>query len=530
MADSVAIGQVQLDRFYPPAVSAGEEAKIKAEGKFANWPPQIVCDRNDVQISPLKESGELQVIVNPQAPPGVAWIRLHDDQSASGLLPLIVESQPVLVEAEPNNRNGEAMKIDSPAVVCGRLEKSGDLDSYRIAVQLGQTLVVSLMGNRVLRSPMDAVLQLADDSGNVLIQTDDDCGLDPQLVFPVTADREFLVRVFAFPETPNSTIGYAGNASYVYVLRVTTGGMLDHVLPLVGANDGREFQPMGWNLPNEPEILYSPETEISPPTISSPPSLGWQWQDSGPTGADRLFESDDPAIVPRADRLPFVFSGHIGAPGEVDRVRFSVTRDVKYRVSVESKRKGFLLDSVLRLVNSGNDAELAKNDDRGRNEYDAGLEYVAKEAADVELQISDLVDGFGLRHAYSVIVEQSQPRVELQVSADHFLIKAGSETEIPVNITRLQGFDRRLRVAAEDLPEGVTVEPVFSEEKGDSSKTVKLKLVASGDSSYQGSFRIVATEVDSQAERKGESIIATYALREAVKPRDLWLTVAKEDK
>ncbi len=526
----IANAQLKLDRFFPAAVASGQESSIKAEGKFPEWPPQIVCDREDVHLSPGEKSGELRVTVDRDSPPGVAWIRMHDGGSASGLVPLMFEPQQVSIEAEPNNKIAEATTITSPSVVSGRLEKSGDLDTYRIDVQAGQTLVVSLIANQILRSPMDAVLQLVDVDGNVLMQTDDDRGLDPQFVFPVTVDGELFVRVFAFPETPNSTIGYAGDSSYVYVMRATTGGMLDHVLPLLSVNEESETRAEGWNLPDKVEIQRGPATGVSPPTLFLRDSLGWQWQPILSNRPDSFLESHDEGTVLRAGPLPLVFSGHIHQPGEVDRIRFGLSAGAKLRAAVESKRYGFLVDSVLRLVNPEDGTELAKNDDRGRSDYDAALEYTAKQDGDVELQISDLVDGFGPRHAYSVVVQQDEPTVEAEVSTDRFVLKAGAETEIPVTIRRLGGYDQRLEVSASGLPPGVSAEPVFSEAKGDSAKSVKLKLVAGADSSYQGVFRIEVRAVDSEGKRLEDSQPAVFLLREEIQLTDLWLTVVSETK
>lgn len=527
---AVAHAQLKLDRFFPAAVAAGGESNIKAEGKFPKWPVTIVCDRADVQVSAAEASGELKVRVDQQASPGVAWIRLHDEGSASQLVPLLVEPSTISIEAEPNNKISEAISVSSPAVVSGRLEKSGDLDTYRIRANAGQTLIVSLVANRVLRAPMDAVLQLVDGAGNVLLQTDDDIGIDPQLVFSTTTDGDRFIRVFAFPETPNSTIGYAGDASFVYVMRITTDGMLDHVLPLMTGSETAESRPEGWNLSDKIGVHRAPATGISPATLHVPQSLGWQWQRAVPSGPESILESEEEGVISRADRLPLIFSGHLRQPGEIDRVRFTVSSGAKYRIAVESKRIGFQVDSVIRLVKPEDGAELAKNDDRGRDDYDAGLEYTAKEDGEIELQISDLVDGFGPRHAYSVVVEPIAPAVELDVSADAFLVKSGAEVEIPVSVRRLGGFDQRLEVLAQGLPPGVTAEAVYSEAKGDTAKSVKVKLVASADAKYQGTFRIVAHGLDAEEKRSGELAIATFELREPIRLSDLWLTVANETK
>ena len=187
-----------------------------------------------------------------------------------------------------------------------------------------------------------------------------------------------------------------------------------------------------------------------------------------------------------------------------------------------------MLDSVLRVVDTRSDSELARNDDRGRDEYDASVDYTAKEDAEVELQISDLVEAFGPWHAYSIVIEHATPTVQLSLAEDHCLVKAGESVAIPVSISRLDGFDRKLRVTAEGLPEGVRCESIDSEPKGDSAKSVSLKLTADKEMVHQGTFRVVAHELDADGKQTGESTTAAHPLREIVSVREIWLTVTAE--
>src|SRR6056297_22250 len=255
--------QVQLDRFYPPVVSAGDQTVIKAEGKFAKWPVQSMCDRDDVQITLSETSGEVNVDVPADAAPGVAWIRLWDEKSTSKLTPLLIEPVSTIAENEPNNKTSEATAAPLPAVVYGKLEKSNDVDTYRVQLRKGQTFVASVTAHRVLRSPMDAVLQLVDPRGNVILQSDDDRGLDPQLIYQADRDSELLLRIFDFPETPTSTIGYAGGPSFVYTIRLTSDTFLDHALPLmVPHGDSQEAitTVYGWNLPPKFDLRHKQRT------------------------------------------------------------------------------------------------------------------------------------------------------------------------------------------------------------------------------------------------------------------------------
>jgi hypothetical protein len=525
------MAQISADRLFPPAVAVGSTEKVKAEGKFAHWPVQCDCDRRSLTIEPGEEQGELVISVPADEAPGLAWIRLYDESSASSLLPLMIEPK-VVGEQEPNDKLDAPQTISPPTTVCGRLEKNEDVDGYALGLQSGQQLVVSLVAHELLGSPMDAVLQLVDLHGNVLAQSDDERGLDPQLVYLSPVDQELLVRVFAFPETPNSTIGFAGGAPYVYALRATAGPFLDHSLPLLHSGEtsvpkDTRFAVQGWNLPEESSVAVREASDISPATLYLPHALGWQWLTDGELEGFSSFAASSTADEIHIDKLPAVFSGHIRHPTDVGRFKLSVEKDRTYRAEVHSREFGFPLDSVLRVIDADTNQELAKADDLARSNYDAAVEFKAKNSGDVELQISDLADSASVRHAYAIYVYEVSPRVSLTLSADHFALKSGGDIEIEVSVLRRHGFDKKLRVAAVDLPVGVSCEPVVSEPSGNSSKSVKLKLVAGGDApAFQGNIRFQAQVVDEAGSVEAEPLVlGTYELRPQVHLKQFWLSV-----
>lgn len=541
--------ELTADRFFPPAASSAAEATIAIEGKLPQWPVRIWCDRSDITVRAAEESGKLIVNVPAEAPPGVAWLRLHDDKSASALLPLLIETAPVTVAAEPNDRLTEATRVELPAAIVGKLEKGGDIDSFSVAVAAGQRLVVSVMANRILGSPMDAVLQLTDLAGNVLAQTDDTRGLDPQLSYSSATDGQYLIRLFAFPKETNSTIGYAGGANYLYRIHATVGPQLDYALPLLvsaerasggnGEAGAVALRPFGGNLVDNTPLRISPPSPVSPPIAVAPPALGWfpltlspvvdavTWVDLG---------SEDAATVVT---LPAIVSGQIDRPTTVKKLTLPLEPGKKYRAQVFSRTSGLSVDSVLTIIDPATGAQLARNDDTG-NERDAKVDFslpaAAKEPAAVELRLSDLVGGHGYGHGFSLLVAPIEPSLRLTVAADHFRAVAGDKVEIPVSIQRLDGANEPLRIVAEGLPTGATCEAVTSDAKGDSSKEVKLTIQAAAEAAgmplrFQGSFRIVAypapaPETPADAPAPAPLAVANRALEEGFSLGELWLTIS----
>ncbi|MFG0263626.1 MAG: serine protease, partial [Rhodopirellula sp. JB055] len=67
--------------------------------------------------------------------------------------------------------------------------------------------------------------------------------------------------------------------------------------------------------------------------------------------------------------------------------------------------------------------------------------------------------------------------------------------------------------------------PVVSEPKGDTAKTIQLKLTAADNAIGHGRFRIMGTILDADDEPTEETIEATYNLRPSIPLTEFWLTV-----
>ncbi len=521
--------QIELNRFFPPVVATSGTAVIKAEGKFPIWPVQIVCDRADVMVTCMEKNAEFQVNVAADAPPGIAWIRLLDTQSASPLMPVLLTQHPVVCEVEPNDPPGMATQLTLPVTAYGRLEKNGDVDLFRFSVKTGQQIVASVTANHLLGYSMDPVLQLLDRSGNVLAQSDDDNQLDPQIVFTASQDADLMIRMLAFPETPDSTINFAGGEKYVYTLEVTTDGWLDHAFPLHPIGNGGPTRLFGWNLSEGigPQLLHSgPSVDDRPGDafhyIVAPPATGTVWllPDMNPLPS---FVEDGLA----ADQVlpgPCRIYGHIAKPREVDRFRVQLNAATTYVTSVQSRELGFELDSVVRVL-SIDGKELARNDDSGKRLLDAAAEFKTGEATEYMIEVSDLADSGSLRHAYALTVEPQVPTVEASVDVDRIKLVPGKTEEVKVALQRVSGYNQRLKLTARGLPTGVTLEEAISEAKGDSATKLLAKFTAAADAGpYQGpiALELMPFEPPQPAE---QAIPVLYSLRPGHPMRTLWLTV-----
>ncbi len=504
---------------FPAGVQIGTTATVTVDGKVGDRPVTVWCSRDDVSIEMDEKKSEFRVTAPPEAIPGPCWIRLSNAEGASSVRPFHIGTLKEFNETEPNDSPEKANTLESSQMtVNGRLAKSGDVDTFAVSLKTGDTLVASLAGHEI-GSPMDGVLQVLSPEGFVLLQNDDARGIDPLCVFPAPKDGMYSVRVFAFPEAPNSTIGFAGGSTYVYRLTLTTGPFLDHVEPMAVTSDDTPLQPVGWNLPNDLGSLVVTRDAVTGTAVVSHPQVAGIIRVqlvSSPTRSETNAADTNP--------IPISISGRIDPPGETDVFQFDAKKNDTLVFRAESRSFRQELDPVLRLLDAKG-AEIARVDDPKRNEFDAVLERKIPSDGTYQIEVSDLFGHGGLRYAYQLGIAPKTADFSLTVEADAFVVKAGESLKIPVTVARENGLLAVIEIAAAGLPEGVAATPVRSEAKGDSSKKVELELKAAKEIVFSQPFQIVGKTVDTDSVQQHS---ATASAPGAYSPiADLWLTVRK---
>jgi hypothetical protein len=85
---------------------------------------------------------------------------------------LVHADAPVVIEKEPNDSRDTAQSVKLPATVCGRLDKPGDADWYRLELAAGEEVQIDLLCER-LDLPGDLFVIVTDSKGNELLHLDD---------------------------------------------------------------------------------------------------------------------------------------------------------------------------------------------------------------------------------------------------------------------------------------------------------------------------------------------------------------------
>lgn len=441
-------------------------------------------------VQPTKEKNRFALTVDANAVPGVYWLRAYNSEGASALRPFIVGLLPEVAEKEPNDDFQKPHRLDTTAVtINGKLDKNGDVDCYALPLKRGQTLIAALEAHQRLRSPLDCMMQVLSAEGFVLEENNDFRGLDPQVVFTAPHDGTYIVRVYAFPATPDASIRYFGTESGLYRLTLTTGPYPDHAVPLAFREaDVAHVQVAGWNRPTESgPIRFVREKHDSRFGILLAP----QWADGLRVRHEPHpgYGVRPPLTPPEPLSPPFSITGRIETKkGEV-RIPFDAKKGQNLTIYVESRSWHLEVNPVLRVLDQQNQ-QLARAEPAKIN-ADVTLAFTPPADGRYTLAITDLYGGGGPRHVFLARI-LSEPDYELTVSTDRFVLTPDQPTIIPVKLNRLRGFQKPVELTVEGVPESVQV-AITTPAKADPN-TISLSLTAN--QPVNTAFRIIGTVKD----------------------------------
>ncbi len=478
-----------LTTLYPAGGQQGTTVTVTVGGTFASWPVNGWASVKGIDIQALKEKGKLSVAIAPDVPAGNYWMRLVNTDGASQQRPFVVGSLPEVLESEPNDDPKKPHVLaDVNIVVNGRLNPANDVDHFAVDLKKGQTLVASLQANSLLRSPMDGVLQILSTAGFVLAENNDFNGLDPQIAFPVPKDGRYLIRVFAFPSTPDSDIRFFGSELCIYRLTLTTHGFADYAFPLaMSMKQPVSVELRGWNIPpsakkiNVKADAICEQFAVRHPGVINPAVICVE--------AHPCFSEIEPndRTHPQPIESPATISGRIDPPRDVDAFSIVLKKGEKRQIKVEARAIGSPLDPVLAVFGSAGKALEEVDDVKGA--ADPELLFTAPADGTYRLEVRDRFQHGGNRYFYRLHILSLEPDFALTVAADQFTITAGVTLEVTVTVERLNGFAQAIELRALDLPDGVECQPVKID---GAAKTAKLKLSATKDAG-SGAFRVEGT-------------------------------------
>jgi hypothetical protein len=526
-----------LTHLYPVAVQVGTTTTVTAVGKFTPWPPQVWTDTPGICFSAEKTNGQFTIEVRADAAVGPHLVRVFNEAGASAPRFLMVTADQQGKETEPNDEFAKAPMVASlSATINARLDKSGDVDSYKLWLEAGQTLIASVEAYR-LASPMDAVLRLVDPHGReIALNHDDGRTFDPLLVWEAPAAGAYILQVFGFALPATSEAKFTGSDACVYRLHLSGGPQIRYTLPLGISRAGTtKLRAFGWNLGVLAEREYAVDGTRFPPG-----SREATWHPPEVENALTLALGDGPELLESEIRqlpawspglaAPFAVTGCIEKIGEEDPFIFRAVKGEQLLLEIQSASLGFPLDALLTIQNAGG-KELVRNDDG--DTADPQLAWTAPESGNYMAVVRSVLHRAGADHLYRLSIQPARPQLKATIEQSAFAIAPGKTIAIKVAANRIRGFKSKATASIVGLPEGLTASPV---ELNETEKEITLQLVAAADARpFNGPFQIHFCPSDAHSIPPAIHEMVSTSLKNGVpqgfrdlvipSTQDLWLTV-----
>jgi hypothetical protein len=483
-----------LTQVFPPGGQRGATVEVSLKGKF-DWPVKVSAPGAVVEVG--KEKGNCRITIPADLAADRLWIRAWNEEGASQSAPFLVGSLPCINEQEPNNSTEKAQPVDSAGCAINGVLEKAEVDSFRVELKRGQTLVASLDANTALGSPMDAILQVASPDGFVLAENHDFNGLDPCLVYTARQDGPCIVRVFAFPSTPNSTIAFFGSEACVYRLSMTTGPWMAYTVPFsVSTQRPAPLEPVGWNVSASGRVTVLPwarddrsllvERDVGRDLPSANLEPGLAVFDVSPVSCRVSRVPYDVAIrAPGVDgssppllTVPGGVSGRFQSRGETHQYRVVLDKGQEFEAIAEERGLGAPLGLMMKLIDPAGQSVAQWDDLNPRRS--APLKHTAKGAGEYRLEIQPRRRPGRDRVDYEIHALRPQPDFVLEAKDETVTVTKEKPAEISLTVRREGNGIGPITIEAAGLPEGVTATSVISEPSGPSAGKVSLKFESNG--------------------------------------------------
>lgn len=443
-ARGLVAAEPSLDAFYPAGGALNSTNTITAIGKFDPWPPKVWVSEPGLTFVAGTNKGKFAVAISADAVPGPRLVRLYNEEGASEPRTFVVGAGHEITEIEPNNHFAKSQPINPlPATINGRLDKSGDVDSFAIELR-GSEWLDARVDCYTLMSKVDAVLRLMTTTGEQLAWNHDFATLDPRLVFRAEENQTVVLQIFGFAFPPDSDIRLTGGDAAVYRLRVTAS--------------------------NNPPAICDVPTERG--------------------------SNDATGKLPKVE-LPALIHASIAKADNEDRFQFRAKKNEWIDVRVEAASFGSPLDAWLKIEDAAGN-QLARNDD-AEGSRDPRLEWKVPTNGTFMVAIGSVTHRGGPDFCYRLSIQKAEPDFRGTLSSSSFTLTPGATNELKFDLKRFRGFTNELTFGLRGLPEGVSILTTNLPGK-DGTASIKLSS-ATNATAFQGPAQLLLTDAQTRSER-----------------------------
>ncbi|QDU73281.1 hypothetical protein Pan97_02480 [Bremerella volcania] len=449
---------------------------------------------------------------------------------------LFVSSLPGVVEKEPNNDLKAATPMQGPGVASGVIEQKGDYDHFAFPAKKGQEYDVRVYAREDLRSYLDPVVDVYQQSNGKRLGGNDDTGgnIDSYVRVKAEEDTDLVVRVRdhlgsgsplniyrveVTQRTPSLVIDIPEVERYkARTMSVPQDNYMAVLLTARRENFGGELKFDFHDLPEGIEVITFPMAENTnklPVLMRAKPDaqLNGKLVDvvARPTNQDIKVEGHvlQRTMLVRGQNNRDVW-GH-----DTDRMSVAVVEKVPYKLEIVQPKVPVVRDGSMKLKVKATRAEGFEDEIRLRLLDDppgiGASRSIKIEKGQTEAEIPVTANGGAAIGVHKICVlgtsglsEVSSPFADLEV-ADRIVdfafnqaaCEQGQEAQIVVGLTAKREFPGEATVELLGMPSGVTTEPVKVNKDAEKAVfTVKVAQDAKDGKHKSIVARITVTEND----------------------------------
>jgi hypothetical protein len=453
----------QIGYLFPAGGQRGKTVDVELFGKYMPGPCGVWIGGSGVSSKSKTTTDRLSLAIAADAVVGSHNVRIFSAQGGSTPRPFFVGEFPEVIE----HSNESAQQVAFPITVNGQLNPQGDVDQFLIPLKVGQQIVCSVAA-RTIGTASDTTLRLLDASGRIVALGNDHRGLDALLTYRCSTAGDYTLQLYNFD--------LSGRPEHVYRLTITDGPFLDFAFPAgMQAGVKSTVTLFGWNLVDGNTAKYS----------ATPKATDSTHQVAIPNCANRLTipvnnaaeqsdtEPNNSTETAQTIQVPMTVNGRFDQPGDVDVFRFSAKKGQKVKLQVDASSLGFATDSVLTVATDK--GKLIKTIDDAGGTRDPSYLFTAAADGDYFVTLTERAGRGNSQLIYRLRFANLKPDLKISVKTSEFAFESGSELEIPVTLTKLDGFAEEIEVTAIGLPTGVTVEAQKLPAKSPASVKLKFK-------------------------------------------------------
>ena len=433
---------------------------------------------------------------------GIRRWQVWTSQGAAPSMKFIVGELPEVIEQEVEGHS-PAVEVKLPVTINGRIFPREDSDEWSFSAQAGQ-IISCQVAAMLLGSPLEAHLEIVDQQGVRLAESNIPQGRDPSLTFSVPKNGTYRVRI--------TDINFNGLQDYVYRLTLTTAPQISWIYPL-GGNPGKltsfELGVAGRKVQTAEVALVADAAtqaalEAGPLDVPQVFTIQGEATPAVLMELDSLTEFVEEKKTESGASLPAVFNGRIRQPGEVDEWSFLAEKGDEWEFELRAAHLGSSLDGVLSVVDAQGKA-LGRAEGQS-DSSEARLKFKAAATGTFTLKVEDQFRSRGgPDFAYRVrATKPAGPTFDLQLPADGLSLERSQSVKLKIDIVR-RGYTGPIELLMPGLPAGVTL----SGEKIAANKTnTQLTLTTAADAP----LGVVRVPLQAGAEMDGKEVVRTATL------------------